>query len=273
MFLDCVQRINLIQLGSNFTSDFVSWHLQLRATELRLRRWGKAAGIFDEQSNLSLEQLKWPNDSEDITQVRYDLMRILKQLSRAKEDSDEMLDDGLCKDKELKWIDQFEQLSLCGSDAEEAAQALEGLSSRYQSSLPVTRKVIERSMFALYQPDQLQRLLDAIGDHVKSLEDLLPLKLKTLVAQEASILKSEPIQALASALQQRDPILASAWEEVLPGCSCWENISNEDNAKVHLGSHYPKEPTGYFSWSGMQNGGNSRVHAGHFIGYSKRRPL
>jgi hypothetical protein len=269
MFLDCVQRIALIQLGNNFTSDFVSWHLQLRATEHRLRRWGKAAGILDEQSTPFWKQPDAGDNSQRIREVCHALKQIAKQLSRAEEDSDEMLQ--FCDREELNLIDELEQLSLCESDAKEARQALKGLSSRYQSSVQMTREVIDRSIFALYRPDQLQRLLDAIGDHVHSLETFFSDRLSTLVAQEKRGLKPEAIQALALGIQitLRDPILASALEEALPKHSRWEKITIKDNSHVQLGSRYSerRQEQGSSSWRDLIIGGYSDVHAGHTFGY------
>lgn len=262
-FLDCVQRIALIQLGSNFTSEFILWHLQLRTTEHRLRRWGKAAGILHEHLKPFWKQPVGEYDPQHIQKACYALKEILKQLSRAREDSDDIFE--FSNAQELTLIDGFLQLSLCEPHEKEADRVLEKLRSRYQSGLQSTPEAVNCSKWALYEPKQLEKLLDAIDEHVRILETLFPRQLRTLAAQEATGLDFEAIQALASVIQGRDPILASALEDGLPTGSSWKNINTKGNARAHLGNIYSKEPQdqGPFSWSGLVIGGDSIVHAGH----------
>ncbi|GAB7336803.1 hypothetical protein MBLNU13_g11315t1 [Cladosporium sp. NU13] len=265
-FLDCVQRISLIQLGSDFTSDSIWWQFQLQTTEYRLRRWGEAAGILDEQSTPFWKQPDAGDDSQKIRQVFHALRQILKQLSRAREDSEDIVASGWRPSREQVLINKLGRLSLCESDAKEARHALEKLRSRNHGGEKLTPEVIESSMIPLHQVEQLQKLLDAIGDQVQVLETLFENQLKTLAAQETSSPESEAIQTLGS-IFQRNPNPASASEAALPGHSRWRNILATKNAEAHLGSHCLNEPKGSYSWEGLVIKDYARLHAGNYIGY------
>jgi hypothetical protein len=219
---------------------------------------------LDEQSKPFWQQPEGERDPRDIRTASYALREISKQLSRAKENSDDISD--LLKPQERTLIDDFSQLSLCEPDAREAGSVLERLKSRYQSGLQTTPEAVNCSQWALYEPKRLKKLLDAIDEHVQVLETLFPHQLHTLAAQEAVDLEFEATQALEPVIQKRDPILASALEDALPMGSSWEGgVVVMDNASVHFGNNYwgVSHDKGQFFMSGPPLWGDPVFHDGY----------
>lgn len=92
LFLTCVQYFVLLQLGRNFEADFGSCHLQLRWIELRLQRWGRAAGITAETTEEDfLKEFEHNHDQNEVNLVFDTLEQIDVQLSRARQDSQSIL--------------------------------------------------------------------------------------------------------------------------------------------------------------------------------------
>ena len=275
LFLTCVQYFTLVRLGREFTNDFGSCLLQLRATELRLHRWGRAAGITDERSGTFVKQLQNTYTPQEITFAHNACKQIAKQLRRAKEDSEDMMNMNHGPE-EPDVADELQRMEICAPKASRASRALEGIKAGYERSLRLTNSAAVRGKWALYKKAELTTLLNVIGEHVSTLEKLFPQEQRTLATAEATSMEKEAIKALAPITITNDPILAEALKSEAPrkGFS-WDNIKSKGHAAVHLGHHYRNVPDneGRTSYDGIDSGDYSTVHAGNYYGYETVTPL
>ena len=100
------------------------------------------------------------------------------------------------------------------------------------------------------------------------METLFPAQLAELAEKETKEFESEAVQALSPIIQDRDPILASALEKVLPKGSRWEDITVAGNTRVHFGHNYSNATDrGSFTWSKFKISGDGFLHAGNNYGY------
>lgn len=275
LFLTCVQYFTLVRLGREFTNDFGSCLLQLRATEIRLHRWGRAAGITDERSETFVKQLQNKYALEDITFAHNACKQIAKQLSRAKEDSEDMMNMNHGAE-EPDVADEMERMKICAPEASRASRALKHVKSGYERSLQFTAKAAVRGKWALYKKTELTTLLSVIAEHVTTLEKLFPEQERSLAVQEAASMERDAIKVLASITTASDPFLAEALEAAAPqhGFS-WNKIVNTGYATVHLGPNFrdPHARHGPARWDDITSGGFATVHAGGNYGYETVAPL
>ena len=274
LFLTCVQYFTLVRLGREFTNDFGSCLLQLRATEISLHRWGRAAGITDERSETFVKQLQHTYTPQEITFAHNACKQIAKQLRRAKEDSEDMLDANHGPE-ELDVADELRRMEICEPKASRASRALQSVKAGYEQSLRFTSKATVRGKWALYKKKELTDLLTVIGEHVATLEKLFPQQERDLAAAEATKMERDAIKILASITTARDPFLAEALRAEAPrkGYS-WDNIKTSGYATAHYGTNRRTEDPNAAgsSWSNMTTDGYAVVHAGDNIGYETPLP-
>lgn len=274
LFLTCVQYFTLVRLGREFTNDFGSCLLQLRATEIRLHRWGRAAGITDEHSETFVKQLQHTYTPQEIDFAHNACRQIEKQLRRAKEDSEEMMDKNHGPE-EPDVADELRRMEICEPKASRASRALQSVKDGYVQSLRATSKAAVRGKWALYKKKELTDLLTVIGEHVATLEKLFPQQERDLAAAEATKMEREAIKILASITTARDPFLAEALRAEAPrkGYS-WDDIKISGHATVHLGNNRRTENPNAAgsSWSNLTSDGYAVVHAGDNIGYETLLP-
>jgi len=247
LFLTCIQFFALVRLSRDFTDDFSSCLLQLRATENRLHRWGKAAGIVDERSETFVKQLQNKYALADITVAHNACKQIAKRLSRAKEDSYDMMDMNYSAHEELEMetVDEMQRMEICGPEASRASRALESVRSGYERNLRFTSRAAVRGKWTVYRKKDLTDLLAAIGEHVVTLETLFPQQERDLAAQEAASMRPDAIEALASITMTSDPFLAEAlkaaaarhglsWNEIVSTGKV--TVQSRNDFKPHTGT-------------------------------------
>lgn len=269
LFLTCVQYFTLVRLGRGFTNDFGSCLLQLRATEIRLHRWGKAAGITDEHSETFVKQLQDNYTPKEVAFAHNACKQIAKQLSRAKEDSLDMMDMNHSPE-EPDIADELQRMEICGPEASRATRALESVKSGYEHSLQFTSKIAVRGKWALYKKKELTDLLTVISEHVTTLEKLFPEQERRLAAAEATRMERDTIKLMAPISKTSDPFLAEALRAEAPrrGYS-WNNIVTTGHVTAHYGNNRRKENENAAgsSWDNMKSDGYAVIHAGDNIDY------
>jgi hypothetical protein len=271
LFLTCVQYFTLVQLGRNFTSDFGSSYLQLRAVELRFQRWGAAAGITDdnEQSHASMQQLAKQHSEKDVRLAFLTCNQIKTQLDTARGAS-EVYSLTTDNPEELDLCNALTELEVCGPKAKQADGALRKLKSRYDRTMQKTTRFVAASKWALFQKTQLEGLLSTIGEHITTLEKLFPQQERALAAEEAQALDRNDLEALAPLATNCDPYLASALQAEAPHKELvWENSVTMEKATAHYGNNYKKLPAHQVSqrWLNPRSGGNSVTHHGNNYEY------
>lgn len=275
LFLTCVQYFTLVRLGPEFTNDFGSCLLRLRATELRLHRWGRAAGITDERSKTFVKQLQNNYTQEEITFAHNACNQIAKQLRRAKEDSEDMMDMNHGAE-EPDVANELERMNICAPEATRASRALKHVKLGYERSLQFTSKAAVRGKWAFYKKTELTTLLAVIGEHVATLEGLFPEQERSLAAREAASMKRDAIKVLASITTASDPLLAEALKTVAPqhGFS-WDKIESTGYATIHLDNSFrdPHARHGPARWDNITSGDFATVRAGWNYGYETVAPL
>lgn len=267
LFLTCVQYFTLVQLGRNFKNDFGSCLLQLRAIELRLQRWGRAAGITDATSEDFVKNLQERHTPQEIEFAYNACKHIKKQLSRAQEDSQDIVDENPGQEM-LELVDEVQQLEICGPPTARASRVVNKLKSGYHSSLRFATKATSRTQWALYKKVDLEKLLAVIGEHVTTLEKLFPEQEKALVVAEAKDMEPEVMEALAPVLDSKDP-LANAIQGVREGIR-YEDIEVMGFANPHLGSVYNGAPQneGSVVFKGLRYGDHASGQAGNIYNYN-----
>jgi hypothetical protein len=269
LFLTSIQYLNLVRLGREFTNDFGSCLLQLRATEIRLHRWGKAAGITDERSETFLQQLQHNYTPQEITFAHNACRQIAKQLRRAQEDSQDIIDMNHSPE-EPDVVDELQRMEICGPEASRASRALKSVKSGYERSLRFTNRAAVRGKWALYKKTELTTLLNVIGGHVAELEKLFPQQERRLAAEEATSMERETIKLMAPISKTSDPFLAEALRAEAPrrGYS-WNNIVTTGHVTAHYGNNRRKENENAAgsNWDNMNSDGYAVVHAGDNIDY------
>lgn len=272
LFLNCVEYFKLARLSRDFTKDFGSCLLQLRATEIRLYRWGKAAGITDERSETFVKQLQDTHTPEDIRFAHNACKQIAKLLSRAKEDSQDIMDMNRSPE-DLDVVNELERLEIDAPEASRASRALKSVKVRYESSLRFANKAAIRGKWALYKKEELTALLTLVGGHVSTLEQLFPQQERCLAAEEATAMERDVFKTLSSVSKTSDPVLAEALRADAPrrGYS-WDEIVTTGSATAHYGNNRrtENENAAGSSWTRMTSDGHSVVHAGDNIGYDTR---
>ena len=275
LFLTCVQYFTLARLGREFSNDFGSCLLQLRATEIRLHRWGRAAGITDERSQTFVKQLSDNYTPQEIIFAHNACKQIAKQLRRAREDSEDMLDANHGPADPDVVADELQRMEICAPQASRAGRALKSVKAGYECSLRFTSKAAARGKWALYKKKELTDLLTVIGEHVATLENLFPQRERDLAAAEATSMERDAIKILASITTAHDPFLAQALRAEAPrkGYS-WDNIKITGHATAHYGNNRRMENPNAAgsSWSNMTVGDYAVVHAGDNIGYETFLP-
>jgi len=271
LFLNCVEYLKLARLSRDFTKDFGSCLLQLRATEIRLYRWGKAAGITDERSETFVKQLQSTHTPEDIRFAYNACKQIAKLLSRAKEDSQDIMDMNRSPE-DLDVVDELQRLEIDAPEASRASRALKSVKARYESSLRFANKAAIRGKWALYKKEELTALLTLVGGHVSTLEQLFPQQERSLAAEEATAMERDVFKILAVISKTNDPILAEALRADAPrrGYS-FDGILTTGRARAHYGNNRrtENENAAGSSYSNMTSDGDSYVHAGDNIGYDR----
>lgn len=272
LFLTCVQYFTLIQLGQNFKHDFASCHLELRWIELRIQRWGKAAGITDQSPEDFKNKFEGKHDENEVTLICDTLKQIQKQFQRAQEDSEEIIKKKKRTDpetKELELINELEQLQLC-----EKKDAKVGRTHRFvkkiKSGYASSRHVAAQSQWALYKKTQLEHLVKMLREHVFELESVFPDQEKILVAAEAKEMDKGVMEVLAPHAKESDPLLAKAMEGEAPkrGFS-YSDIKVSGYSTTQFGSIYRRKPKdeGYVEYKGIDSRGRSDAHFGNIYGY------
>jgi len=270
LFLTCVEYFKLARLSRDFTDDFGSCLLQLRASEVRLHRWGKAAGITDGQSETFVQQLQDKHTPQDIKFAHNACKQIAKLLKRAKEDSQDIMDLNDSSSEDLDVVDEMQRLEIDAPEASRARRALTHVKSGYERSLRFTNRVAVRGKWALYQKAELTGLIEVIGKHVSTLEKLFPQEELTLAAEEATSMDRDAIKVLAPITLASDPILADALRAEAPRKGfTWEKIVNSGNSVVFLGNRYREVPEneGHTLYSGIENRDNTTARLGNDYGY------
>ncbi|KAM0720993.1 hypothetical protein Q7P37_003278 [Cladosporium fusiforme] len=268
LFLTCVQYFTLIRLGRDFEADFGSCILKLRTVELRLQRWGTSVGITNEAAN-EFEKLEERDDSGDI---EFALKQISKQLSRAHEDSEAIVNRNR-DPKVLDVIDEVQQLELSDAKISRASRVQAKLKFGYQKSFDLTSRVVVRTQWALYKKTHLTNLLDVVSEHVAQLETLFPAPGADLAAAEAKDkdMNPEVMKTLKPIAEELDPLLSHALQaEAGRQGVIFENLEATDNARVQWGSNYTSVPQneGLTVYRGIRSGGNSISQAGNNYGFS-----
>ncbi|GAB7327879.1 hypothetical protein MBLNU13_g11667t1 [Cladosporium sp. NU13] len=275
LFLTCVQYFTLVRLGREFTNDFGSCLLQLRATEIRLHRWGRAAGITDERSETFVKQLSSNCTPQEVVFAHNACKQIAKQLRRAREDSEDMLDANHGPEDPDVVADELQRMEICAPQASRASRALKSVKAGYERSLQFTSKAAVRGKWALYKKKELTDLLTVIGEHVATLEKLFPQQERELATAEATSMERDAIKILASITAAHDPFLAQALRAEAPrrGYS-WDNIKTSGHATAHFGNNRRTENLNAAgsSWSNMKADDYAVVHAGDNIGYETLLP-
>ena len=250
LFLNCVELFSLVRLSYEFTNDFGSLNLQLRAIEIRLQRWGNAAGITDERSETFIRHFEKSYSSDEIRLAYNACDQIKRQLQRATKNSpiSAMSSDSA----ELKVMEESQQLKTSEPDVKHAHDALSKLKIHYQSPLKPTTKVGIRGKWTLYKKTQFEELLRVIAEHVTLLEKFFPLQERVLAAQEAKALEPEAVKALVDIATTSDPILGGALraEASRRGFSLginakagkvtaeFGNVKSDENARLYSGGKY-----------------------------------
>ncbi|KAM0701961.1 hypothetical protein Q7P35_010871 [Cladosporium inversicolor] len=275
LFLTCIQYFVLLQLGRNFEADFGSCILELRWIEVRLQRWGKAAGITvdgtSERPEGFLKEFGKNHGQEQVDLISDTLEQIEVQLRRAREDSQQIF-----KKKrnttELELIDEVQQLKICGPKVATATRFLNKVKSGYDSHARAGAKVVAQSQWALYKKTQLESLVKALREHVAALETTIPDLERKLVATEAAEMGKEVFSVLAPIVGISDPLLAKAMQNEGPrkGFS-YNDIKTDGYATARYGHLYRDTPTleGHTSYDNMSSIGYSVVQAGNVYGYEK----
>ena len=271
LFLTCVEYFKLARLSRDFPDDFGSCLLQLRASEMRLYRWGKAAGITDGQSETFVRQLQDKHTPKDIQFAYFACKDISKLLSRAKDDSQDIMDRSGTFPEDLDIVDELERLKVSAPpEVSRANRALKHVKSGYERSLKFTNRAAVRGQWALYRKAELTALVNVIGEQVSILEKLFPQEERQLAAEEATSMEADAIKVLAPITAENDPILAEALKGEAPRKGfTWEKVVSHGNAVVHLGHHYRNEPEreGHTRYGDVDSGDNATVHLGNYYGY------
>lgn len=145
LFLTCVQYFVLIQFGRNFEADFGSCYLQLRWIELRLQRWGRAAGITAETTEEDFLKEFAHNHNQDEVDLVFDtLEQIDVQLSRARQDSQNILQKNR-NPTELELINEVEQLQICEPKVALAHRFVAKVKSTYDRHVRLGTKIATQS--------------------------------------------------------------------------------------------------------------------------------
>jgi hypothetical protein len=275
LFLTCVEYFKLARLSRDFTDDFGSCLLELRASEIRLHRWGNAAGITDERSETFVQQLQKNHTQDEIVFAHHACKVIAKRLGRAKDDSQEIMDMNRSGAEDLDVADEMQRLEISAPQASRASRALQHVKSGYERSLRFTNRAAVRGKWALYKKSELTGLIEVIGDHVSTLEKLFPQEERTLAAAEATSMDRDAIKVLAPITAKNDPILADALKAEAPrkGYS-WDGIVTNGFATAHYGTIRKTDnpDAAGSSWSNMTTGDYAVVHSGDVIGYDERLP-
>ncbi|KAB2569002.1 Heterokaryon incompatibility protein s [Lasiodiplodia theobromae] len=235
--LDCFERI---QLARSFDQDFATHQLKLDIIQVRLSRWGEAAGIIqaaqDAQSTTSgtarttsklipIESCDKVDELLRNIQILYEQARHDSEKIRPQTSTDEDVMDPekdmppLMKSLRLKLRDCLRKR---GSQISNAAHGIQ---------------------WSIYKKDQLQRLLDGISGLVEDLERLFPpeeakSKLQELSNEECESIGKIHFKTLQEIAQGYDPWLSVAVEEALEKDSGGVSFSAQNNYGLQLGKNY-----------------------------------
>lgn len=266
LVLTCAQYFVLLQLGRNFESDFGSCHLELQWVELRIRRWGKAAGITNQSHEAFTRKFESEHSREDVD-LAYDTWeQISIQLQRAQQDSQRMLRN---KRNPAELEPLMEDLQLQDSKTSRTNRILNKLKSGYETPLQAGSKVVAQSKWALYKRTQFQDLIKTVREHITALELILPEQERKLVATEAAAMDEDAFETLTPFAEDNDPLLAAAMKGASPRKGfLYEKIVMTEQAKAHLGQTYAEVPQqeGFTTYREIRTGGDTMLHAGNNYG-------
>ena len=273
LFLTCLEYFKLARLAHDFKEDFGDCLLTLRATEIRLHRWGNAAGITDEHSETFVKQLQSKYPPQEIVFAHNACKQILKKLSRAKEDSQDIMDmnHGAAEELERETVDELERMQICGPKASRASRVLKSVKSGYERSHQFTERTTVRGKWALYKKTELTALVATIGEHVTTLETLFPQKERELAAAEATQMDRDTIELMAPISIATDPILEKALQAEAPAKGfSWDKVRLSGYATGHYGNNYATQPENEVgaSWNDLEAKDHANMHAGMNYGYA-----
>ncbi|KAK4627085.1 Heterokaryon incompatibility protein S [Fulvia fulva] len=278
LFLTCVRYFELIQVARNPDSEIASCDLQLRGTELRLRRWGRAAGITDSASPELMTALE--GFQEDEIKFAHDaLEQIEAQLENAQRRSKPLIEGGSSLSSTPTATEHINDAQHTQEDFNESEldRALNKLRAQYGKSLRFGEDSQKKTKWALHDSTMLKNLISTTSAHLADLEKLFTKDIDRLVSTEVAEMMNLPDQGLALYLKVMaaiDPPLQQASKPKLASSGrTYQDIDADGEANSHIGRRLKEasERDGQGDvFQRMKFGGKSKSHVGDSVGYDEK---
>lgn len=263
LFNFAVSCFDRIQLAREFEDDFETYQLKLDILQIRLSRWGEAAGITA-NTNKAIESKDSDSDAKPVNDAERLLSGIQDVLIKAQRKAKGMnvasnsqtLDSEQCMPEDLKKIRMRFQIFI--------------RRRRVQAA-----KVADEAKWAFYKRDNFERVVTSISALLSELERLFPedtrQKLHTLSSEECKGISQSNLEELKEIAEDCDPWLERAADEELKNVSgTGTNITMSHNKNsfltgIHYGSNYGVTSDGDII--GFSTGTNSRIaNSGRRVG-------
>jgi hypothetical protein len=284
-FLACVQCFKLVQFGRNFEDDYALVAADLKICEIRILRWGNAAGLADETQSQETAQhteklSKYPPD--ELRRAEAVLKRIVAIFNSTKEKCEfESIDDNDTADplSENEQAQQEEQSIIVQSH-----RHLNKVRAMYSKGVDKVKdkfsSASDKSKWALYKKEHLTELVRQVSELIDRLEKLFPELVedeKRMAREEVKDVPQTLLGQLAE-LAKSDPALTQALQaEARSQGTSLENVWFQGNAITRIGDDYAAGEKGHTRGSHNVRmavfDGDARTHLGDTIGFKERSSL
>jgi len=165
LFNNAVDCFSYVQAGRNLGRSYVTCQIKLSNAQLRFTRWGEAVGLCSDALHASQPRRDIATRNIDEAKVRDAQTRvshIIQLIGEAEEVSQKYKPQGDTPVSDPGTEDNRKALEL--------AEQVRHISLRRKTK----NTLIQKASWALYHADDFSKLLGAIADEVKNLEELFP---------------------------------------------------------------------------------------------------
>jgi hypothetical protein len=236
VFTSCIDCFEYIQFSRHFGADYQRSVLKLDIVANRLGRWGETIGLYDTAFTIDLSAKQMIIAGETLGEI-LTLFQELEQKIR-KFAAKTKQEDLLVFNPDLDLDSLHEPLH----------KQLRGLAISRQKLSKTRHKsvgLVQKAMWALYEKNRLEVLIDDVRILVDALIDILP---ETAVASQrriatweaSSIKDSAAVQLLVDLANKDDPLLHEVAEEILEkrNGQVFKNNVAVGSSRVRMGDEY-----------------------------------
>lgn len=276
LFISAVQYFEWIRFGRQFENDFGACLVRLEAAHLHMIRWGASMGIDGDPSTFDPRSLSHlPADEiETAMDILHEINRTFEMARETSESFNRRQRRKGITNSEKMMLDTETELERAESRFKTLHRTSRKIAEKYEKAMHLKDKARDRVVWALYERNHFNHLIDTVSTLVRDLEELFPghrERQRELCRREVSEFDPKSLMLLMNVAGTDDELLKEAitTESRARGLT-FQDITVQENARIRLGNEYAAGATisgGHgHTYTNLVSGGHSVSHVGNSYG-------